>query len=436
MPQPCRRLSTKAVRYLREAGAKAVGRSANREAVAYFEQALALLGELPQSTETLTEELEIRIAYGPALMELKSPGSLEVETLYSRALELVEQLGIETRRFTALWGLWYMHFNRGHNSVALEAGERLLEIARKGDDSGLLLEAHHALWPTLSGMGRPLQAVLHAEQGLALYDRERHAAYTHLYAGHDPGACCRYHLAILRWITGYPDRALRDLQDALRLAEELKHPLTTVITLWFGAWVYHQRGERELAFAYWERLREVARPYGFARWVDITDMVRPLLGSDRLDIGLLAEFERQLASNQSATWRQVFFQYMIAELCAQRGYAVEGSRILFSIPESSRSAFCAPEFRRVEGELLLSKEKPAQDDAERCFNDAVLLARDRGEKSFELRAAMSLARLLARQGRRAEACSALAGIHGWFTEGFDTADLKSARELLDRLGAN
>jgi hypothetical protein len=208
-----------------------------------------------------------------------------------------------------------------------------------------------------------------------------------------------------------------------------------VIALWFGAWVYHQRGERESAFAYWERLREVARPHGFSRWVEIVEMLRLLLGSDRLDIDLVAKIELQLASNQSATWRQVFFRHTVAELCAQRGHAVEGSRILFSIPESSRSAFSAPEFRRIEGELLLGKEKPAQDDAERCFNDAVRLARDRGEKSFELRAAMSLARLLAGQGRRAEARSALAGIHGWFTEGFDTADLKAARTLLHDLSS-
>jgi predicted ATPase len=154
----------KAARYLREAGSKAAGRSASRDARGYFEQALALLREMPVSQETLHDELETLIAYGPALMELKSPASPDVEALYRRALELVEQLGAEPRRFTALWGLWYMHYNRGQHDVAQGAGEKLLEIARQGEDSGLVLEAHHALWPTLSGMGRPLQALLHAER--------------------------------------------------------------------------------------------------------------------------------------------------------------------------------------------------------------------------------------------------------------------------------
>ncbi|MEW6687781.1 MAG: adenylate/guanylate cyclase domain-containing protein [Pseudomonadota bacterium] len=424
----------KAARYLREAGAKAVGRSASRDARGYFEQALALLREMPAAPEALHEELETLVAYGPALMELKSPAAPEVETLYRRALELVDRLGVESRRFTALWGLWYMNYNRGHHAVALEAGEQLLEIARKGEDSGSLLEAHHALWPTLTSMGRPLQAILHAEQGVAIYERERHAAYTHLYAGHDPGVCCRYHLAMLHWVTGYPDRALRDLQDAFRLAESLKHPLSSVVTLWFAAWVRYQRGEHELAFAHCDQLIEIAKPRGFARWMDDVDTVSRVARMPRLDAQVLAQCEQRLATLQSATWRQVFCRFSIAEMCARQGFAAEGARILLSIPESNRGTFCAPEFLRIEAELLLSKPGPEQAAAERRFGDAVELARTRGEKSFELRAATSLARLLASQGRRAEARAALEPVYGWFTEGFDTADLKSAREVLEGLG--
>jgi class 3 adenylate cyclase/predicted ATPase len=425
----------KAVQYLREAGSKAVGRSANREAQAYFEQALALLGELPQSEETLREELEIRIAFGPVLMELNSPASPEVEALYSRALELVEQLGIESRRFTALWGLWYMNFNRGRHQIALDAGEGLLEIARRGEDSGLVLEAHHALWPTLSGMGRPLQAILHAEQGVALYDRERHAGYAHLYAGHDPGACCRYHLAMLHWVTGYPDRSLRELREALRLAEDLKHPLTTVIAYWFAAWVHYQRGERELAFSDCERLIDLAKPHGFSRWIGDVETVHRLARAAHLDHDMLAECGRQFASVPAASWRQVFCRCSVAELCAQQGFAAEGMQLLFSIPESNRSFFSGPEIHRIEGELLLKREQPAHVEAERCFNAAIMRARASGEKSFELRAAISLARLLAARGRRDDAREALASIYGWFTEGFGTADLKAAQALLQELDA-
>jgi tetratricopeptide (TPR) repeat protein len=190
----------KAVHYLREAGSKAVNRSANREAVAYFEEALALLDELPQTTETLTEALEIRMALGPALIALKGAPSPEVEQLYRRALELVDQLGANAHRFPTLWGLWFVNFSRGEYPVALEAGERLLETARNGENTGQLLEAHHALWPTLVSMGRPLQAISHFEQGLALYDRDRHGKYAFLYAGHDPAAS-----GIGGWLGGCSD---------------------------------------------------------------------------------------------------------------------------------------------------------------------------------------------------------------------------------------
>jgi class 3 adenylate cyclase len=428
------RVLEKAVRYLREAGSKAVSRSANKDAMAYFEQALVLLGELPQSAATLTEELDIRVALGPALMELKGPGSADVEAQYSRALELVEQLAADSRRFPVLWGLWFMNYNRGNQAVALQAGERLLEIGREGDDTGLLLEAHHALWPTLLSMGRPLQGIVHAEQGVALYVRERHAAYTNLYAGHDPGVCCRYHLAMFQWISGYPDRSLHSLQDAFRLTEELKHPLTTVITLWFAAWLRYQRGERELAIAHRDSLIDLAKPHGFARWVDDVDTMYSLTRVARIDRDMLAACEQRLAAMSSATWRQAICRCTIAELFAQQGYAAEGEQVLYSVPERDRGAFCASEFRRIEGELLLKREQPAPDDAARCFNDAIALARSRGEKSFELRAATSLARLQLQAGRPDEARNALAGIYAWFTEGLDTADLQSARALLDELG--
>ncbi|MBI2753466.1 MAG: AAA family ATPase [Betaproteobacteria bacterium] len=426
------RVPEKAVRYLREAGLKAVGRSANREGAAAFEEALTLLRELPQTKETLGEELEIRIALGPVLMELKSPSAPEVEALYLRALELIEQLGAGERRFPAQWGLWYVYFNRGQYPLAIEVGERLLDTASRGNDSGQLLEAHHSLWPTLSGMGRPVQALAHTERGLALYDREQHAAYAFLYAGHDPGACCRYHRAMLNWLIGYPERSRRELREAVRLAEELRHPLTSVICYWFAGWTHYQRGERELAMEYFERLTTVAKPYGFRRWMDDANVLVRMMGDDRMGIDAVVGYQQELASVQSASWRQIFWICALADRCAQLGHAAEGLRLLASIPEQNCGTFCAPEVHRIEGELLLAQGSADKGAAERCFRQAAELARQRAEKSLELRAATSLARLFLQQGRREEATRALAETHGWFSEGFDTADLKAARAVLDQ----
>jgi tetratricopeptide (TPR) repeat protein len=427
------RVLPKAVRYLREAGSKAVGRSANREAVAYLEEALAVLDELSQTTQTLTEALEIRMALGPALIAVKGAASPEVEQLYLRALELGDQLEASASRFPALWGLWYVNFTRGRYPQALEAGERLLDTARNGDDTGQLLEAHHALWPTLSAMGRPMQAIVHMEQGLALYDRDRHGTSAFLYGGHDPGACCRWHLAINRWLMGYPDRALNDLQDALRLAEEIEHPQTTVIALWHGAWVHCQRGERELAIADVDRLTSLAELHGISTWTDFPNVLVQAMKRERTSIRTIAEMHRQVASMQISAHRKVICICILAGLCAELGYAEEGLQVLRSIPEEQRGTFFASEILRLEGELLLKREQPALDEAKRRFHEAIGLARGREEKSLELRAATSLARLLDRQGRREEAHATLIGVYGWFTEGFDTADLKAAKALLHEL---
>jgi tetratricopeptide (TPR) repeat protein len=429
------RLLPKAVRYLREAGVKAAGRSANREAIAYFEEALALLGELPETNESLTQALEIRIALGPPLIAVKGAPSLEVESSYQGALELVDRLGAEGRRFTVLWGLWFVTYQRGEFSAALQKGERLLETARKGDDSGQLLEAHHALWPVLCAMGRPRDALPYLDQGIALYDRERHATSAFLYGGHDPGACCLYHRGSANWLLGYPQRGLRDVEDARRLADDLEHPMTVAIALSQIAWVHWNRGERELALADLDRLIAVARSHEFSVLLDPSMILCRLINREvtsAADIAGLGELMKGIHSGFSRRIR-AFAICTLVEACADAKHAEAGLKILGAITEGERRAAMASEFLRIEGELLLKRDHDSAGEAKQRFGAAIDLARARGERSFELRAAISLARVLEGEGRREEAHAALADVYGWFTEGFDTADLKTARALLDAL---
>ncbi len=428
-------LGVRAARYLRQAGAKAVAHSATREAIAFLEQALGLLAALPEMPETLAELLETRITLGPALLATKGSGSSEAETLYLSALELVGRLGDDSRLFPVLWGLWFSNYGRGRYQAAREMGERLLDAAQKVDDSGQLLEAHHALWPTLSAMGQSVASLLHAEQGLSLYDRERHAAQAFLYGNHDPGACCRYHLALNYWLLGYPDRSLSVLRDALRLMEALKHPPTTVIALWFAGWVHYQRGDRETAAATSERQFALASEHGLTAWIDFSLLLPSLRAGARLGVSTLAEVRDRYVSawKGGAPWRRTFCLCVLAELYASAGHPEDALATLASIPETARSAFYAPEIHRIEGELRMQRAPSALDDAERCFRTAMDLARQRSEKSLELRAAISLARLWGRQDKREDARRLLGEVYGWFTEGFDTADLKEAKGLLDEL---
>jgi tetratricopeptide (TPR) repeat protein len=428
-------LTDKALHYLRLAGEKAAGRSANREAAEYFQAALGIVSGLPETPEVLSAALDLHIALGPVLIALKSAAAPEVAVVYARALELVECLGDPSRRFPVLWALWFIDYTLGRYAAAREKGERLLADAASGDDTGRLVEAHHALWPTLLAMGDAKAAVPHMERGIALYQRERHASQAFAYAGHDPGACCRYQLSAARWILGYPDQALDCARDALRLAEDLRHPHTLAVTLWFTTWLQYQRGDHAAAGEMAKRLVGLIDTYGFVPWRDLAIVVLPAVEGTRLDAAALADLHRRLARIATAAWRRVFSLCILAELCHESGHPAEGRLALASIDESLRDAALAPELWRVEGELLLQESASNADDAERRFRTAIDIARRRSEKSLELRAATSLARLLASRGRRPEARRELAGVYDWFTEGFDTRDLRTARALLSELGA-
>src|SRR5436190_12863925 len=336
----------KALRYLREAGMKAAARSANREAIEFFAAALDHVKALPHNDETVATELNICIQMGPALIAVKGASSSEVENLYVRARDLVDQLGDSAQRVPALWGLWYVRYTRGQYEEARTAGERLLEAARNADDSGHLLEAHHALWATLSGSGRARAAIEHMESGIALYDRKRHAGQAFLYGGHDAGACCRWHLAANCWLLGHHTRSMNALADALRLAEELKHPMTTVIALWFAAWVHYQRGNRAATKAVVERALTLAAEYAISGWSD-TAILLPWASGARLDRRELAELRGQIPSSASTVWRRVFSRCALIELYIAAGHFDEGLAVLGEgISAADRAAFYGPEVHR------------------------------------------------------------------------------------------
>jgi tetratricopeptide (TPR) repeat protein len=428
------RVADKAVHYLREAAAKAAARSANREAVEFFAAALENVKALPCGDETLATELNICIQMGPALIALKGASATEVENLYLRARHLVEQLDDATQRVPALWGLWYVRYTRGQYEEARTAGERLLEAARNANDSGQLLEAHHALWATLSGSGRATAAIEHMESGIALYDRKRHAGQAFLYGGHDAGACCRWHLAANRWLLGDYSQSMNALADALRLTEELKHPLTTVIALWFAAWVHYQRGDRPATKAVIERALTLAAEYAISGWSDTTILL-PWASGARLSRRALAELHGPMSSG-AATWRRVFCRCALTQLYIAAGYFDEGLAVLEGISAADRAAFYGPEVHRLEGELRAKIAPSDPDGAEACLRKALDLAGARGEKSLALRAATSLAQLWRSQGMHGEARTVLTPVYGSFNEGFDLPDLKQAKVLLDQLAAN
>jgi hypothetical protein len=269
------------------------------------------------------------------------------------------------------------------------------------------------------------------ERGIALYDRNLHASQASLYGGHDAGACCRYRLALNLWALGYPDRSLNALVDALHLADELNHPMTRVITLWHAAWVYYQRAEGSAMRTCVEQLLALTAELGISHWSGLAIIL--LKADEPLARHELVELHNRLSTTGGANWRRVFALCVLAEVYGKRHLVEDGLAVLASISAVDRGAFYAPEIRRLEGELRRRLPSSQTEEIECCFREAILLARERTEKLFELRAATSLARFWHDQGKCSAALELLTPIYNWFTEGLDLPDLKNARALINDL---
>jgi predicted ATPase len=433
-------LREKAVEYLHQAGKKAVARSATQEAIAYFEQALDVIKHLPEGKQTIEKTIDIRVDLGPALIAATGFAAPEVEENYNRARELCERLEETRQLFPVLWGLARMHDSRGELSMGRELGEQLLTLAERVQDPALLLEAHHELWANLSMLGELTSGWMHLERGFALYDPQKHEHLAFLYGGHDPGVCCGYHAAMVIWLLGYPDRALRKNQEALALARELSHPSTMANALFFAAWFHLHRGEGQAVQARIEEGMTLATEQGFARWLAQGNFLRGwlLVEQGEKEAGIVQMYKvltLERAKATSARW-DTYYSGLLADAYMKAGQTVEGINVATEALATAQRTECRyyeAELHRIKGELLLTQTAADEQQAEACFQNALKIARSQSAKSLELRASMSLSRLWQGQGKKEEARTLLSEIYGWFTEGFDTADLKIAKALLQEL---
>ncbi|MCE7989531.1 MAG: 6-hydroxy-D-nicotine oxidase [Caldilinea sp. CFX5] len=236
-----------AILYYQRAAAVMQRTYANEEAIHYLRQGLALLNTLPGNQEHVRQELSIQIALGPLLIAARGFSSPEVEKTYLRARALCEQMEDQSQLFPVLWGLWAYYFTRAEHQRAWRIGQDLLTVAHQTADPALLLEAHHALWTSVSYLGDFAAARIHCEQGVAVYDPQQHFPLTFQYGGHDAGVCCRNFYGPALWFLGYPDQAVQNNQAALTLAEKLAHPFSLALALHWLAVVHQLRNEAPAA---------------------------------------------------------------------------------------------------------------------------------------------------------------------------------------------
>ncbi len=217
----------KAVDYLRRAGQQAVQRSANTEAVTHFTAALEFLKPLAETPERTQQELTLQVALATPLAATKGPAAPEVGAVYTRALELCRQIGETPQLFLTLWGARRFYLFRAELQTARELAERLIPLAQHAQDSALLPVAHFGLGSVLSSLGELVSARAHCEQGLALSDPGQRRS-TIARVGVDLAVGSLLYLANILWLLGYPDQALKRSREALTLAQEIDHPLSTI----------------------------------------------------------------------------------------------------------------------------------------------------------------------------------------------------------------
>jgi predicted ATPase len=416
-----------------QAGQRTLARSAHVEAVTHLTKGLVILKTLPDSPERIRQELDLQHTMGPALNALKGSASPEVEQTYTRAWQLCQQVEDMPHLPQILMGLIRFYTVKGALERARELGEHLLQLAQHRQERGLLLVAHRRLGTILFFQGELLLARAHFEQALSLYDPQQHHALALLHNS-DLGVSCFNNMSLILWALGYPSQALRRSQEALTLAQQFSHPFTLAHALIYAAMLHKNRREEQLAQERAEAGTALAREHGFAQWVPQGAILHAwaLAVQGRAEDSL-RQIRQELAAHQAtgSVSGRPWMLVLLAEVCEWTEQTEEGLCAINEALVAPGERFTETERHRLKGQLLL--RQAAADQAEACFHQALDIARRQQAKSWELRAAMSLSRLWQRQGKCSAARDLLAPIYGWFTEGFDTADLQEAKALLEEL---
>jgi predicted ATPase len=427
-----------AIPYWQQAGQRAIERSAHVEALAHLTKGLDVLTTLPVTPEHTRQELDLQTDLGLALMAAKGYAAPEVERAYARARELCGQVGESPQLFPVLWGLFAFYHVRAELRTARELGEQFLSLAQRVHDPALLLQAHRMLGATVFYLGELAAAQAHVEQGIALHVPHQYRAHA-FRVGQDLEVACLSIAALALWLRGYPDQARKRSHEALTLAQERAHLHSLAYALNFAALLHTFRQEGEAAQARAEAAMTLSTKQGFPFWLARGMILRgwALARLEPREEGI-AQMRQGLAAYRvtGAELGRSHFLALLAEGHRKVGQRAEGLSLLaeaLAAMDKTGERFWEAELHRLKGELLLQKVVPDEHQAEACFHQALDVARRQQARSLELRAATSLSRLWQHQGQRAAAHQLLAQVYGWFTEGFDTADLQEAKALLDEL---
>jgi predicted ATPase len=430
----------RAVDYYRLAAENAARLFAHHEAIGLVRRGLALLQAWPETPERARRELPLQLTLGMQLQVTHGYAAPEAERAYDRACVLCDQVQQAPPLFLVLWGLWMYHEVRSDLVQSRELAGRLLALAQNAQDQDLVLQARLALTVTSFSLGDLAATREHAAQGVALYSPSRHTSQTYLY-GQEPGVGCLAFGGVALWLLGYPDQAAERSRQAVARGGEQSHPASHALALYFAAMIRQYCREAPTVQDFAEAISALANEHGLSLWKANGLIMR---GWARAEQGAWADGLAQLRQGLAA-WvatgaetHRTYFLGLLAEALGRGGQIEQGLEVLteaLTAMQGTGTVFHGAELHRLRGEFLLRRPgtENADSEVEACFHQALAIARQQQAKSLELRAAMSLTRLYRQQARRTEARLLLAEAYSWFTEGFDTRDLKEARALLEVL---
>ena len=430
-----------------KAGLRSLARSALVEAIELLSRALALIATLPATPDLRREQIELQVAIITPLLHVKGYAAAETKAAAERARLLIEQaeaLGEPPEDplllFSVLNGFWLANYVAGNGDVMRALADQFLALAEKQGATFPRLLGYRLVGTSLLYMGDLTQARAHLDRAIALYDPVVHRPLATRF-GQDVRMASLLRRSQALWSLGYPETALADADQSLRDAREIGHAATLFMALSVGSWTQTLCGNyaaaNELIDEGLALAEEKGAFYQKAVGEGLQGTLMALTGNAS---GAVQVMPAAIAAQRSAgtALHIPLTLSRLARAYAEVGQFDEAWRCIaeaFTVVETTKEKWCDTQINHLAGEIALMGSQPDALKAEAYFERALAVARRQQAKSWELRAAMSMARLWRDQGKRDEARDLLAPVYDWFTEGFDTLDLKEAKALLDELAS-
>jgi len=432
----------RAVRYLLMAAENARQRSAHREAETLARRGLSALEVLDPSPQRDQQELNLRMTLGVSVMSLKGFADDEVRDIYERAIELCGEQTSSRQAAVAHWRLAVFYYFHADIRRCHEIAAQIVERAERVADRLSASEGRCALGETFTELG-DFTAALEQFSRVASLCEAQPDRHTHAFAGQDPVIVSECYAARVLWALGYPDRALVRAGCARAMAHPRSPAETQVIVAYFTAQLHQLRGEARVAQEHAESAMALADDYGLSAWLALACIIRGWARAEQgaFDEGV-AELRRGLVAYEATgarLWRAQSLG-LLAQTLAKAGRhdeAMDTAVDALNLVQQTGEKGALPDLLRIEGDLMFARATADGSQvpmlAEKSLMRALSMARARQARSWELRAATSLARLYRAQGKPAEAVGLVKPVVDWFTEGHDTGDVRAAQDFLSEV---